>query len=46
MVKIVHNIVLIAIVEVVKVANFISKSWDEITIVDNQSWLSLHVYVI
>jgi hypothetical protein len=41
-----HNIVLTTIVEVVKVANFISIFWDEIINVDNQSWLSLHVYVI
>jgi hypothetical protein len=41
-----HNIVKTATADAVKAANFISISCNEVTSVDNQSWLSLHAYII
>jgi hypothetical protein len=46
MAEIVHNVVKAATADAVKAANFISISCDEVTSVDNQSWLSLHAYII
>jgi len=46
MVEIIYNIVVVAIAKDVKSTNYISISCDGVTNVDNQSWLSLHTYVI
>jgi hypothetical protein len=46
MAEIMHNIVKAATADAVKAANFISISCDEVTSVDNKSWLSLHAYII
>jgi len=40
-----HNIVLQAIKECVQKNKIISLNCDEVTTIDNQSWLSMHVYV-
>jgi hypothetical protein len=45
MVEAMHNIVLQAIKECVQKTKFISLNCDEVTTIDNQSWLSMHVYV-
>jgi hypothetical protein len=42
MVKTTHNIILHAI----KVAQFLSINCDEMMIMDNQSWLNIHAYVV
>jgi hypothetical protein len=41
-----HNIVLQAIKECLQKVKFVSLSCHEVTTFDNQSWLSLHVYMI
>jgi hypothetical protein len=45
MVETMHNIVLQAIKECVQKNKIISLNCDEVTTIDNQSWLSMHVYV-
>jgi len=44
MVEAMHNIVLQAIKECVQKIEFISLNCDEVTTIDNQSWLSMHVH--
>jgi hypothetical protein len=46
MVEVMHNVVLRATKVVVQKSPFISISCDEVTTIKNQSWLSIHVYVI
>ncbi len=41
-----HNIVLWAIIVVVQKITYISMSCDKVTTINNQSWLSVHVYVM
>ncbi len=41
-----YNIFLQAINECLLIVKFISLSCDEVTTIDNQSWLSMHVYMI
>jgi hypothetical protein len=46
MVKVMHNVVLWATKVDVQKSPFIFVSCDEVTTIDDQSWLSIHVYVI
>ncbi len=41
-----HQIVMKAIRVVVQVAHYIALSCDEVSIIDNQSWLFFHYYVV
>jgi hypothetical protein len=46
MVDTMHNIFLVTIKHVIQKARFINISCDEVTIVDNQSSISIHYYVV
>jgi hypothetical protein len=46
MVEAMHQVVLCAIKVAVDKSLFLAMSCDEVTIIDNHSWLSMHVYVI
>ncbi len=46
MVEVMHNVVLWATKVDVQKSPFISVSYDEVTTINNQSWLFVHVYVI
>jgi hypothetical protein len=41
-----HNILLAAIKHVIQKVRFITFHCDEVIIVDNQSWISIHYYVV
>jgi hypothetical protein len=41
-----HNMVLEATIFTIIVAQYISLTCDEVDIIDNQSWLSIHAYVV
>jgi hypothetical protein len=41
-----HCVVLIAIKKFIMASSFLYISIDEMTIVDNQSWISIHCYVV
>jgi hypothetical protein len=44
--ELLHNVVLNAIKEVILAFNFLLVFTNEITIVDNQSWISIHCYMV
>jgi hypothetical protein len=46
MVEIRHDIVISAITKAISLVKYIAISCDEVISVDNQSWISLHSYVI
>ncbi len=46
MAYIIHNIILHAIKHVIQKVIFIALSCDENTTIDNQSWISIHYYVV
>jgi hypothetical protein len=46
MAYIMHNIILYAIKHVIQKVIFIALSCDENTTMDNQSWISIHYYVV
>jgi hypothetical protein len=46
MAEIIHDIVKVITTKVMKITNYILISCDEMTSVDNHSWLSLQAYVI
>lgn len=46
MAEIMHDIVNVITTKVMKITNYILISCDEMTSVDNQSWLSLQAYFI
>jgi hypothetical protein len=46
MVEFMHQVVMRATRATIQAANYISLSCDEVSTVDNQSWLSIHYYVV
>jgi hypothetical protein len=46
MVKVMHDVVFHATKDVVKKSKYISMSCDELTTIDNQTWLFVHAYVM
>lgn len=46
MVKVMHELVLWAICVTMQKVQFVYMSCDEVTMIDNQSWISTHVYVV
>jgi len=46
MVRAMHNVILKQMKMVLQQSKFISINCDEITILDNQSWISMHAYVV
>jgi hypothetical protein len=45
MVELMHDVIFHAIKGVVQKSEYISVSCDELTTINNHSWLSIHVYV-
>jgi len=41
-----HELVVKKTMDLVQVAKFISFSYDEVTTLDQQSWVSIHAYVV
>jgi hypothetical protein len=41
-----HGIVLEATKSTIGIVNYLSLTCDEVNTIDNQSWLSIHVYVV
>ncbi len=46
MVEVLHIIIMQVIKLVVHKSNYVVLSCDEVTLIGNQSWLSIHVYII
>jgi len=46
MAKFMHQVVLRAIRVAIQVAHYVDLRCDEVSIVDNQSWLFVHCYVV
>jgi hypothetical protein len=46
MTEFMHQAVMKATRAIVQVAHYIALSYDEVSIVDNQEWLSIHYYVV
>ncbi len=46
MVEFMHQMVMKVTRAVIQAAQYISLSYDEVSTIDNQSWLSIHYYVV
>jgi hypothetical protein len=46
MVEFMHLVVMNATRAVVHVTHYVAFNYDEVSIIDNQSWLSIHCYVV
>jgi formyltetrahydrofolate hydrolase len=46
MAKLMHQAVMRAIKVVVQVAHYVVLSFDEVSTINNQSWMSIHYYVV
>jgi hypothetical protein len=46
MAKFIHQVVMKVIRVVIQVAHYVAPNYDEVSIVDNQSWLSIYYYMV